>query len=102
MHNFNEYLCKHNVRKKNVGFHFLPTTKCNERKMKGISAAGACSLAIFEHHPLDTKTETCSFSFKCNHTRDITNLAITNEEQNLDYLRPINSKGHSCHVMFDL
>jgi hypothetical protein len=29
MHNFNEYLCKHNVRKKiNLGFHFLPTTEC--------------------------------------------------------------------------
>jgi hypothetical protein len=50
MHNFNEYLCKLNVHKKEIwDSTFCRRENANDRKMTGIWSH--CSLAIFEKHP---------------------------------------------------
>jgi hypothetical protein len=65
VHNFNEYLCKLNARKKyiwNSTFYLRQNT--NDRKITGISAFGALVASRFSKNTsLDTKTETCLSSF---------------------------------------
>jgi hypothetical protein len=105
VHNFNKYLCKHNVRKKEIWYStFCERQNANDRKMIGISAFGALVASIFTNTTsLDSEAKTCLSSFKCNRTRyivwvtvsSITNISTKNE----DDLMPFNSKVPSCHVM---